>query len=180
MARYMILDVEYLCSPNVYCRHCEAEIEETEEGSNVWGETLPTFADRRFECVSEDGHDPYPKTLPSEDGYGPKSFRLGWLAPTLEDYPIQLTEDGLSEYVGEGFATYHRKWAGIITEAKWNELASDWSLEPSDSEPNMGILTEYGWMPSDSWNLEGMDWNVGGSTPIAFASVRISPPYTFG
>lgn len=73
-----------------------------------------------------------------------------------------------------------RKFVGIVTEKVWDRLASDWDMTEDDSEPNMGILTEFGFMPSDSWTHDGMDWNMGGISMIAFVDVRVSPRYTFG
>jgi hypothetical protein len=105
---------------------------------------------------------------------------LKWLG---DDVPqdLQVTDDTEpGEEYGEFSNIATRKFVGIVTEKGWGKLADAWSLEVEDSEANMGILTEYGWMPSDSWNIGGMDWNLGGVTPIAFVDVRVSPRYTFG
>jgi hypothetical protein len=97
---------------------------------------------------------------------------LGWIAPTLKDEPgLTLTEDYESE--AEGCA-WHRKWAGTISESTYEKLANDWNLDPEDSEPNLGMLTEYGHLESLAFDFDGMDWNAGGETPIAYASLRVS------
>lgn len=99
---------------------------------------------------------------------------LGWIAPEIADEDeLVLTEDDESEY---DFATWHRKWAGPISDNSYDKLASSWSLDLDRSEPNMGMITEYGHLASLAFDFDGMDWNAGGETPICFASLRVSIP----
>lgn len=102
---------------------------------------------------------------------------LGWVAPALKDAAgLTMTED----YTGDEFADSgdepSRKWAGIVTGDEWDALVLDWSIDPDDSEANMGMLTEYGHLEAQAYNWDGMDWNVGGETPIAYVSLYVSIP----
>jgi hypothetical protein len=100
---------------------------------------------------------------------------LDWLCPALKDAPgLRMTEDGQN---GNGLVT-QRKWAGIITQGEWDALVSDWSIELADSEPNMGMITEYGHLEALAFNWGGMEWNAGGETPISYVSLYVSIPRT--
>lgn len=69
-----------------------------------------------------------------------------------------------------------RKWAGTITRPQWDALRSAWSLTPEASEPNLGMLTGFGKLPAYAFMFDGMDWNMGGLTPIEYASLYINVP----
>ena len=69
-----------------------------------------------------------------------------------------------------------RKWAGTINRAQWDALRSAWSLTQEASTPNGGMLTGYGRMPAYSYYFYGMDWNMGGATPIDHADLSINVP----
>jgi|SRR5690348_6691062 len=95
---------------------------------------------------------------------------LGWLASALKDSRLKITED-MENAHGH---VIHRKWAGYVTAEEWDRLASEWSISFADSVPNMGMLTEEGFMESYAFNWGGMDWNVGGETPIDYVSLYAS------
>ena len=89
----------------------------------------------------------YPEWLGEDSEWHPSPKWFG------DSFPKGLTitddTDMGEEYPDmENIAT--RKYVGIVTEKEWEALASDWFMNPEDSEPNMGMLTSYGWMPSDS------------------------------
>lgn len=100
---------------------------------------------------------------------------LGWVAPALKDASgLEMTEDYTED--DDSSEEPSRKWAGVITGAEWDALRSDWSIDEDDSEPNGGILTPFGFMESLAFNWDGMDWNVGGETPIVYVSLYVSMP----
>ena len=126
---------------------------------------------------------------------------LGWVAPALKDAAgLEMTEDDTDQCdeCGQGRVVHdagtcdpdeledhpyrapeeypHRKWAGVVTGDEWAKLASDWSIDPEDSEPNLGILGPFGVIEAEAYNWDGMDWNAGGETPIAYVSLYASVP----
>lgn len=110
----------------------------------------------------------YRYTPDDPEGYG---HALGWIAPKLAGSELVLTEDGESEDEG---GVWHRKWAGLVRDDIYDDFARDWGLEPDDSENNMGMITELGWLDSYSYDYDGMDWNAGGLTPISYVNLRVS------
>lgn len=70
----------------------------------------------------------------------------------------------------------NRKWSGIITHEEWGKLRREWDIDLSESEPNLGMTTEYGYLAGYRFGWDGMDWNVGGETPIAYVSLSASIP----
>jgi hypothetical protein len=108
---------------------------------------------------------------------------LGWIAPSLKDAPgLTLTEDHtepdeLEPVKSDDPETWpQRKWAGTVDAETFERFAHAWQLDEQTSEPNLGMLTEYGHLAADAYNFDGMDWNAGGVTPIAFVSLYVSIP----
>ena len=137
------------------------------------------------------------------DGRTNYGRELSWIAPALKDAPgLELTEDDVEDDDGRQFChncgkeiepgsdprcfaadacgescepvTMHRKWSGAIPESVYQKLVSDWSIDSDDSEPNMGMLTEYGHLEGYRFHWSGMDWNSGGETPIQYVSLSVS------
>lgn len=100
---------------------------------------------------------------------------LAWIAPEISEEPgLTMTEDTTEDEYDLDAGDYpNRKWAGVISRRSYDALAASWSLDPEDSEANLGMLTEYGLLPGLRFNFSGMDWNVGGETPIAYASLSV-------
>lgn len=63
------------------------------------------------------------------------------------------------------------KWAGPLDMDAWFDLKNGWNIVPANSEPTLGMLTEYGHMWALCDNSDGMDWNIGGVTPVSYVSV---------
>jgi hypothetical protein len=103
---------------------------------------------------------------------------LAWIAPALVGQPdLNLTEDHESEYEDLG-ATWHRKWSGVITDAAFRALVDDWAIDLDRGDgANLGMITEYGLLPAINFDFSGMDWNVGGMTPIFCATLSIAGHY---
>jgi len=93
-------------------------------------------------------------------------------------FPQRLTITDDTD-AGEEYEDYPdiatRKFVGLVSEPTWQRFADDWCLTDEDSEPNLGILTEYGHLPGGRWNVDGMDFNLGGVSLIAFVDVSASP-----
>jgi hypothetical protein len=146
--RYIILDVDY--------RHV------TDYGRSLeW--LAPELKDAPGLVMTEDDTE-------SENGnvYCGRCKRwMSWLDVDDEDKPC-VDDDG------HELVTLHRKWAGTIPESTYQKLVSDWSLDSDESEPNLGMLTEFGHLESLSFSFDGMDWNAGGETPIDHADLRVS------
>lgn len=67
-----------------------------------------------------------------------------------------------------------RKYVALLPESDYARLRHEWALK--NPEPNGGALTEYGHLSGDLYLFEPMDWNVGGVTPLADASLFLSAP----
>lgn len=93
---------------------------------------------------------------------------------------IDWREGGGGTEYGEGYVG--RQWiADAATDAQVAEFKREWDLDDRDSEPNMGMLVDTGQhLESSHWDIPGDDWNVGGVSPVAWATVRISERVTVG
>lgn len=96
----------------------------------------------------------------------------GWIFGGEIPQGLSLTEDGESEYEEFG-CVLHRKWAGPMTHDAIQKLRYEWDMRHEGSEPNLGMLTEYGFLPGDRFDFTGDEWNQGGWTPIFDVSVSI-------
>lgn len=88
----------------------------------------------------------------------------GW-ERTGDDDAIESDWSGSDQYV----RAYRWDWHGVTLE-QLEDLAraNDW--DPEYGEPLMGYLDEYGVHPAISFTADGMDWNVGGVTPVYIAA----------
>lgn len=71
--------------------------------------------------------------------------------------------------------------SGWITAGQLAALREEWSLEPEDAEPNLGFLADLGdgiprVYPDERHTADGMDWNVGGWTPVLWADLSLVIP----
>lgn len=66
------------------------------------------------------------------------------------------------------------KFVAKLTAEEWAKLCNDWSIDPEDSEPNLGSITEYGHLEALAFNWDGEEWNVGGWTPIEYITMYVS------
>lgn len=71
----------------------------------------------------------------------------------------------------------HRKWTALLSDEDWEAVCVDQIIDLDDDtlEPTMGSITELGHLPAFAMNWDGMDWNVGGVTPVIFAQMYVSP-----
>lgn len=96
--------------------------------------------------------------------------------PTL-DHMVSVVNEDEDEY-GLGIPVRVVTVSGEIDAATLAALRSEWSLDPEDSEPNMGFLGDLGdGMPriyeSERYNFDAMDFNVGGWSPVLDVTVSV-------
>ena len=77
----------------------------------------------------------------------------------------------------DGAALREDQYSATLTDEQAEAFIKDWDLDPADSEPNLGILSEYGWLASDAYDLPGEYWNVGGVMPFMAVHVRLSESF---
>lgn len=99
----------------------------------------------------------------------------GWIFAGNIPEGLILTEDSEGEdcEYSEFGVVRQRKWAGEMTQEAIDKLRQDWDMRHEDSEPNLGMLTEYGHLGGDRFNFDGSEWNSGGWTPIFEVTVSI-------
>lgn len=69
-----------------------------------------------------------------------------------------------------------RRWAGTITEAEFRALKSAWSLDLDSSQARGPLVTEFGRLTAEVFRFDGMDWEVGGETPINDVDLYVCAP----
>lgn len=104
---------------------------------------------------------------------------IGHVKPTTGEW---TETEGDEEYQAptdaEDYANgQHRKWTALLSDDDWEAVCADQiiDLDEDTLEPTMGSLTELGHLPAFAINWDGMDWNVGGITPVIFAQMYVSP-----
>lgn len=93
--------------------------------------------------------------------------------PVPEGLLLTEEDEGDDCEYAEFGVVLHRKWSGPMSAEALVKLRSDFLLDESESEPNLGMLTEFGWLPGDRYMSTGDEWNVGGWTPIFDVSISI-------
>jgi hypothetical protein len=98
-----------------------------------------------------------------------------------DDYDPNEDADPKSLDPDEENNRYQRKWIAVLTEPQWRKFAKGLQIDldedgnPERGEPCLGQLLGIGHLPDTfAVNLEPMDWNVGGVTPVWDASVNVS------
>lgn len=85
---------------------------------------------------------------------------------------LETTDDtNFGEDVEETYEV-ETKWVGWLNQTEWEDLKSGWGLDPERSDRTMGILA---WPEGHMWALsethDGMDWNMGGLTPLDYMNI---------
>jgi hypothetical protein len=101
-----------------------------------------------------------------------------WLADVLnvDDSGPIAAEDGDYE-----FAYREVIASGAITSDQLARLRDEWCLDTEDAVPCMGFLGDLGdglprMYADERHDIDGMDWNMGGYSPIMFATLSIVGP----
>jgi hypothetical protein len=92
---------------------------------------------------------------------------LRWIAPEMRDAGLALTEDcsaGLSP---------SRTWEGFVDGATFERFADAWGLCLTPSERTLGLVPGVGHQAMRAYTFDGMNWEVGGESPIVYVSVVV-------
>ena len=92
---------------------------------------------------------------------------LAWVAPELRDAGLMLTEDncaGLSP---------SRTWEGVVDRAAFQRFADGWGLRDKPHELTSRLVPEAGHLAMRAYTYDGMNWEVGGDSPIVYVSVLV-------
>ncbi len=93
---------------------------------------------------------------------------MGWIAPELTGGALRMRAD-LSDQSGES-----RTWAGFVDEATFKRSADVWRLDATPYKPAVGVVAEAGGLTVREYTLDGMNWEMGGMSPIVYVSVWVS------
>ena len=76
-------------------------------------------------------------------------------------------------------------YGAILEDDDWELVKAAWTLDLEDCTPGLGILWDNGQhFPADDpddpdcgvYTIDGMDWNIGGVTPLFYVDVYVSVP----
>lgn len=92
---------------------------------------------------------------------------LEWIAPELRDAGLMLTEDhcaGLSP---------SRTWEGFVDGATFQRFADAWGLRDKPHDRTLALVPGAGHLAMRAFTFDGMNWEMGGESPIVYASVVV-------
>jgi hypothetical protein len=92
---------------------------------------------------------------------------LAWIAPELRDSGLTLTEEhsaGLSP---------SRTWEGFVDGAAFQRFADAWGLQNKPHDRTLGLVPDVGHVPMRAYTFDGMNWEMGGESPIIWVSVLV-------
>jgi hypothetical protein len=92
---------------------------------------------------------------------------LAWIAPELRDAGLTLTEDHSPE------PSPSRTWEGFVDGATFQRFADAWGLHDTPHERTSGRASEAGHLPGRAYTFDGMNWEIGGESPIVCVSVFV-------
>jgi hypothetical protein len=98
------------------------------------------------------GHDRYITIKVAYDSHSSYGRSLQWIAPELNEAGLNLIEDRRHD------PRPSRTWAGAVDEDTFRRFADAWRL---DHEVD------------DTFTLDGMNWEVGGASPVVYVCVHI-------
>jgi len=99
-----------------------------------------------------------------DPGYGRS---LEWIAPELKDTGLTLTEDRTNE------ATPSRTWTGVVDAATFERFANAWGLDEATNGPAADALADDAAPAVHEFTFDGMNWEVGGESPIVYVSLSV-------
>lgn len=89
---------------------------------------------------------------------------------SAQPYFVKTDDTEYGEDVSEVYEV-ETKWCGALSREAWEDFRSAWDIHPNSADQTMGMITELGHMWALSETHDGMDWNIGGVTPVDFVSV---------
>jgi len=92
---------------------------------------------------------------------------LGWVAPELKDSALTITDERIA-----GGRT-SRTWAGAVDGPTFERFARAWRL-PGRIGSTTSPVTADPDRAACSYTLDGMNWEVGGISPIVCVSVEVT------
>jgi hypothetical protein len=99
---------------------------------------------------------------------------LGWIAPELRGAGLALIEDRLGDPMPS------RTWAGSLDGRTFERFAKSWRLPRKNEHGGATKLDDCNDMASYKHTYDGMNWEVGGESPIISVSVEVGPDPRLG
>jgi len=90
---------------------------------------------------------------------------LRWLVPELVEAGLTMTEHTPGV----------RNWAGVIDGDTYERFAAAWDLGNKADARNGGVPTD-GHLAQHSYTWDGMEWDLGGWSPIIWMNLKVSEP----
>ena len=104
------------------------------------------------------------------DGRPRHARSLEWIAPELKDSALAMTED----HLGDSTAT--RTWAGIVDGPTYEQFAEAWRLPTDTDETNSCRDADDRDLATQTYTLDGMNWEAGHESPIVCVSLQVIRP----
>jgi hypothetical protein len=94
---------------------------------------------------------------------------LAWIAPELRDAGLALIEDHLGDPMPS------RTWAGSLDGRTFERFSKSWRLPRNNEHGSATKLDDGNDSGSYERTYDGMNWEVGGESPIISVSVQVGP-----
>lgn len=93
---------------------------------------------------------------------------LQWIAPELGNSALAMTEDHIAG------PQPSRTWAGLVDGPTFERFAKAWQL-PVEIGSTKSAATDDLDRVAPTYTLDGMNWEVGGISPIVCVSIQVTP-----
>jgi hypothetical protein len=94
---------------------------------------------------------------------------LAWIAPELREAGMALIEDRLAGPIPS------RTWAGSVDERTFKAFAKSWALPRQNEGGSAATADDSNDSAGFERTYDGMNWEVGGESPIISVSVHVGP-----
>jgi len=94
---------------------------------------------------------------------------LSWIAPELRGARLALVGDHLSDPMPS------RTWAGVVDEQTFARFAKSWGLQRGNNGDSASELDDDTDNTPYTQTYDGMNWELGGKSPIISVSVEVEP-----
>jgi len=99
---------------------------------------------------------------------------LSWIAPELKGARLALIDDHLNDPMPS------RTWAGLVNERTFARFAESWGLRRGNDGGSTSELDDGAGDASYAQTYDGMNWELGGQSPIISVSVQVEPGAAHG
>jgi hypothetical protein len=123
---------------------------------------------REFKLVTMGGTQHIAITVRYEPGVD-HGTSLASIAPELRDARLALIRDDLHDPMPA------RTWAGLVDGRTFEQFAHSWQLVPQDEGSRASQPDRDEDRSSYARTYDGMNWEVGGESPIISVSLRVAP-----